>query len=180
MDTSTLLLEQLQQAHNLLEQSVEGVTREQAARLPPGDGYPIGAVYASVLILEDATVNALLRGGRPLFSAEWDNRVGVSDCMPLPGGLWQDFSGPGWEEFDGWARSVQIGWLGLQRYAQAVYEASYKYLSQLRTDDLDRTLDLSALGQGYLSVASILSKLVIGRVYSACGEIDCLKRLYSV
>src|SRR4051812_22303814 len=121
------------------------VTRQQAAMLPPGKGHPIGATYARAVILEDAVVNALLRGDRPLFSTTWNNRVGVDSCMPLPAGLWRDFSGPGWEEYDRWARSVRFGLLGLRRYAQAVYAATNEYLTSLALSDLDIMFDVPSI-----------------------------------
>jgi hypothetical protein len=177
MDANSLLRGQLRHAHEQLEETIDGVTREQASRLPPGKGHSIGSMYARAVILEDAIINALLKGDRPLFSTTWDNRVGVDDCMPLPAGLWADFSGPGWEEYDHWARSVRLGLLGLRRYAQAVYAASDDYLSSLTPGDLERAFDVPGLGIGRMPMALVVSRLVVGQIDAVRGEIVSAARL---
>jgi len=177
MEALTLLRDNLRSAHELLEATMADVTPEQAPWLPPGTANPVGATYAHVLIAEDALVNAVLRGGRPLFASTWDDRVGVSECMPLPPPRWQDFSGPAWEEYGPWARRVRISLRLLRRYALAVYAASDDYLVSLRPDDLSRSVDLSGSGLGRVSLGWIVSRLGVGRVDNGAGEIACLKGL---
>ena len=177
MDANGLLREELRHAHQQLEDTIAGVTRELFSRLPPGKAHPIGATYARALILEDAIMNALLRGDRPLFSTTWDNRVGVDACMPLPAGLWRDFNGPDWGEYDGWARTVRPGLLGLRRYAQAVYAASDEYLASLAPADLGRMFDVSGMGMGKMPLALVVGRLVIGEIDAARGEIAGAIRL---
>jgi hypothetical protein len=89
--------------------------------------------------------------------------------MPGPGqnGL------PAWNE---WARHVEVNLPALQQYAQAVYANTEEYLASLSDDDLDRALDLSALGLGQHTVASLLST-ALSNVQWHCGEIACLKGL---
>jgi hypothetical protein len=137
----------------------------------------MGASYARVLILEDAIVNALLKGDRPLFSTTWEDRVGVSDCMPLPDGIWPDFSGPGWHEYGAWARSVRVGLLGLRRYAQAVYATSDEYIVSVAPGDLERPVDLSGLGMGRVPLAVVVGRVLVAQADVARGEISCLKSL---
>ena len=121
-------------------------------------------------------MNALLRGGAPLFATTWDGRVGVGECMPLPP-VWPDFNGPGWEEYARWPRRVRFSLTTLRRYAQAVYAASEGYLATLSPADLDRAVDVSWSGQGQATVGWVVSRLLVGHIDNVCGEISCLKGL---
>jgi DinB family protein len=163
MNATTLLREQIQQAHGLLAATMEDVTAEQAHWLPPGTANPLGATYVHAVAGEDAVVHMILQGGTPLYAAGWAEQTGVSEIQPL--------------STSEWARRVQVDLPALRRYAQAVHAATYAYLATLADIDLARTVDLSNLGMGQVTVGYILSRLLVGHVDNMCGEISCLKGL---
>lgn len=163
MNATTLLREQIQQAHTYLEATMEGVTTEQANWAPPGTANPLGATYTHAVASEDAAIQMVLKGGAPLFAGEWAGKTGVSDIQP--------FSNPEW------ARSVKVELPQLRRYARAVHEATDAYLASLSDEDLTRPVDLTNLGLGQTTVGYILNRFVLGHIDNMCGEISCLKGL---
>jgi hypothetical protein len=174
LDAVALLREQLRWAHEALDEAIAGLTREEAHRHPAGEARPIGATYARALISEDAVVNALLQPGAPLFATSWDNKVGVSDCMPLPGPYWPDFEWPEYS-YDRWALQVRVSLPMVRKYARGVRTASDDYLASLTPAALDRKVHFSATGQGEVTVAWVISRLVLGELDKARGEIKSLR-----
>lgn len=172
MDAITLLRKQLDVAHTLLEATMDGVGPAQAHWLPPGKANSLAASYAHLIIEEDDTINAVLRGRSPLCATIGADRMGVSETPLLisAGGK----QALGW---DGWARHVRVDLPVLRDYARAVYAASDEYLATLAVAELDRTLDLSEFGLGEQTVDWIVTEFVIGHVNQHCGEIACLKGL---
>jgi len=168
----SLFREQLQAAHQLLEATVGDVVSEEAHWSPPGKANALGANYAHVVIGEDGTINGLLKGGAPLFATEWAGKTGVSDLPPAP-----DPKAPGFPDWSEWANKVKVELRSLREYAQAVYAASDEYLASLTDDDLNRPVDLSALGLGERTVGYLLTNGVLGHAFTHCGEISCLKGL---
>lgn len=80
----TLLRDQFQEAIQWLEGIVADLTPEDAHWKPPGTALPAGAVYAHVVTAMDAVVNAILKGGAPLFAAAWAGKTGLSELPPGP------------------------------------------------------------------------------------------------
>lgn len=172
MDAVPFMRGQLKDAHEFLEGTMQDVSGEQAHWSPPGKANPLGATYSHLVISEDAIINAILKGGAPLFATAWAGKAGLSELPPLPGpgvtGL------PAWDQ---WARKVQVDLSALRQYAQAVYAASDEYLASLADDALSRPVDLSAIGLGQQTVGWMLSNTVVGHVSEHCGEVACLKGL---
>lgn len=162
--TTALLREYFKVGHEFLEGTMQGVTSEMAHWTPPGKAQPLGANYAHVIISEDFLVNGVIRGAAPLLASTWEGRVGVSEFPP---------QAPPWND---WANEVQVDLERLRGYGQAVYEATDNYLASLSDDDLDRSLDLSALGFGQQTVGWFLGILLFN-VHTHTGEIACLKGL---
>ena len=162
---------QLQGAQQVLEGTMEGVTAEQAHWTPPGVANPLGATYAHIVTSEDAIINAMIRGQAPLFASTWAGKIGVSEPPPSP-----DPNNPGLPNWAQWARRVKVDLATLRQYAQAVYKASDEYLTSLSDEELERTIDLSALGIGENSVSQLLST-IISNTHWHTGEISCLKGL---
>ncbi|WP_220196124.1 DinB family protein [Ktedonospora formicarum] len=163
MQATTLLREQIQQAHGFLGATMEGVTEEQAHWTPLGTANPLAATYVHAIASEDLAINMVLKGGAPLYASEWANKTGISDVQPL--------SSPEW------ARSVRIDLPQTLSYAQAVHAATDAYLATLTDEDLDRDLDLTAFGLGHMTVGVILNRMVLGHVDNMTGEISVLKGL---
>lgn len=164
MDAISLLRQQLQEAHQFLEMTMQDVTAEQAHWAPPGKASPLGAHYAHLLTGEDFIIQGMLKGGAPLAAGTGAGKVGVSELPPRDGA------------WDKWARKVNVDLPTLKQFAQTVYAASDQYLASLTPDDLSRTVDLSAQGFGQQTFASMLN-IAVGHVNSHMGEISCLKGL---
>jgi len=163
MHATTLLREQVQQAHAFLEATMEGVTPEQAHWIPPGVANPLAATYVHAIASEDLAINQILKGGAPLYASEWAEKTGISEVQPLTTAEW--------------ARRVRIDLPTTRRYARAVHAATDAYLATLTDEDLKRNLDLSSFGLGQMTVAALLSQMVFGHIDNMCGEISVLKGL---
>ena len=168
----TLLREYVQAAHQLLENVIESVSPEQAHWQPGGQANPIGANYAHVVLSEDGAINGMLKRQAPLYATTWAGKTGVSDMPPQP-----DPESPGFPNWHDWAENVQIDLSALREYAQTIYATTDKYLASLNDADLERTIDLSALGLGKSTLAQFLSGAILSNTYSHAGEISCLKGL---
>ena len=167
MDIVTLLRELVQDARGFLEETLKDVTPQQAKWQPAGKVMPISAQYAHVIMSQDMGLHGMLKGSAPLAAGSWAGKTGLSEPPPM---------GPG-APLDEWASRVQIDLPALRQYAQAVYAASDEYLVSLTDDDLDRPLDLSAVGLGQQTVAYVLNAGFIANVHLHCGEISCAKGL---
>jgi hypothetical protein len=166
-----LLREQIKSAHNFLEGALQDVTAETAHWQPQGLAKPIAAHFAHVVVIEDAIVNAVLKGNAPLFMAGYANRTGLSELPPLPT---PDSPGlPNWHE---WGRRLELDLGATRIYAQAVYAATEAYLDTLTEDDLQRKVQ-SALGE--TTVSGLLST-AISNCHWHTGEISCLKGLQNL
>ena len=165
----SLLRAQYQNAHEVLEGTLQDVTVEQAHWSPPGIANPLGATYAHIIISEDGVLNGVLKGGAPMSVTTWAGKTGVSELPPMPGPGEEGL--PPWDE---WARRVKIDQAALQSYAQAVYAATDEYLASLTDEDLGRSLDLSDIGLGQQTLGWLLS-LMLSNVNWHTGEIACLK-----
>jgi DinB family protein len=163
MHATTLLREQIQQAHAFLEATMEGVTPEQAHWTPPGVANPLVATYVHAIASEDLAINMVLKGITPLYASSWAEETGISEVQPLTTAEW--------------ARRVRIVLPVTRHYAQAVHSATDGYLATLTDKDLVRDLDLTSFGLGHMSVASLLSQMVFGHINNMCGEISVLKGL---
>ena len=168
----SLLREQVNSAHRLLEGTMNGVTTEQVHWSPPGTAMPLGAHYAHVVISEDGAINGMIKRAPPLCASTWAGKVGVSEFPPMP-----NPEKPGFPDWNDWSRKVEVDLGKLQEYAQAVYAATDECLASMTDGDLDGPVDLSALGIGEHPVSYLLINGVIGNAYSHCGEISCLKGL---
>jgi hypothetical protein len=150
MHAIALLREQVQQAHAFLEATMEGVTPEQAHWTPPGVANSLAATYVHAIASEDLAINMVLKGGAPLYASEWAEKTGISEVQPLTTAEW--------------ARRVRIDLPATRRYALAVRAATDAYLA-------------TNFGLGQMTVAALLSRMVLGHIDNMCGEISVLKGL---
>ena len=158
-----------QVGHWYLDGTMADVTAEQAHYAPPGRANPIGATFAHVVCSEDLVVNGMLRQQAPLLASSHANTTGLSEPMPMPGS-------PDWgEAYGAWARRVQVDLPALKAYAEAVYAATDMYLTSLSDADLERELDLSAVGFGTRKLGWMLNLLVLNHIGTETGEISVLK-----
>ncbi len=167
MNATSLLRFLVQDARNFHEETIKDVSPEQARSQPAGEAMPIAAQYAHVIVTQDMALHGILKGMPPLAASDWAGKTGLSELPPM---------GPGASLGD-WAASAQIDLSSLRQYAQAVYAATDEYVASLTDDDLDRPLDLSAVGLGEQTLAYVLNAGWIANVHLHCGEISCLKGL---
>src|SRR3989304_4858251 len=165
MNTVSVLKEQLEAAHAVLEQTMEDVTEEQANWAPPGIANALGATYAHAVSAEDAVVNGMLRGGATLIASASAGKVGLSELPPMEG------------DYGEWARRVKVDLPPLTQYAQAVYKSTGEWLASVGPADLERAVDLTGWGLGNQSLAWVLANILIWHIDAHCGEISCLKGL---
>jgi hypothetical protein len=66
----------------------------------------------------------------------------------------------------------------VDRYKRAVFEATDAYLGSLLASDLWRVFNLSGMGHGEVSLAWIVSHMLIARAYEACAEVHRVRDLY--
>jgi hypothetical protein len=169
MQANALLRQLFGDFHQLLEGTLAGVTPDQAQSVPPGTANPIGATYAHVVLWEDMGVHGLLQGRPPLSAGLWSGRTGLSDLPPLDRpGHWED-----------WSRRVIVDLPALRGYAEAVYEATDGYLGTMPAADLEREIDLTAMGFGRPAAAWVIGSM-LQNVALHCGEIAVLKGLRGV
>ena len=77
-----ILLEQLKEAHHVFQGTMEDVTDEVAAFVPPGKANPIAGTYAHAVMSEDFFINGILLKQQPLFSSEFKDNTGASELQP--------------------------------------------------------------------------------------------------
>jgi DinB superfamily len=88
MNATTLLREQIHQAHGFLQAIIEDVTTEQAHWAPPGTANPIAATYVHAIASEDLAINMVLKSGAPLYASAWAEKTGISEVQPLTTAEW--------------------------------------------------------------------------------------------
>ena len=161
--------EAAQVGHWYLEGTIADVTAEQAHYAPPGRANPLGATYAHVVCSEDLIVNGMLRQAAPLSISTHAGKTGLSEPMPMPGSSdWSDV-------YAAWTRRVHVDLPTLKLYGADVYAATDAYLATLSDGDLDRELDLTAVGFGKQKLGWLLNFLLLNHVGTETGEIAVLK-----
>lgn len=166
MQATAYLRQLFAEFHQLFEATLADVTTEQAHQRPGGTANPIGATCAHVVLWEDMGVHALLQGRPPLSAGAWSGGTGLSEPPPLDRpGSWED-----------WARRVRVDLTALRAYAQAVYNATDVYLSTMPAADLEREIDLTAMGFGRQTAGFVVANM-LQNVALHCGEIAVLKGL---
>jgi len=151
------------ECHQWLEATMSDVTPEQAHWRPTGIANPICAVYAHVIVGADVGANMTIAGRQPLIARKWGGKVGLSELMPM--GDWHE-----------WAGRLRMDLDVFRQYAQGVYACWDDCLASLSPADLDRVVDLSAVGMGQRTLAQFLA-MQVEHFSGHCGEIACLKGL---
>jgi len=169
-DNISWLRELVKDANGLLEATIANVAEEQAHWIPPGVAMPIGAHYAHVVLSQDGAVNGVFKGGTPLFAAAWAGKTGVSDLPPV-----SDPAKPGFSDWSGWSKRVKVDIPATRKYASAVYAATDEFLASLSLGDLERPVDLTAVGLGKSTMGFVINNGIVGNAFTHCGEISCLK-----
>ena len=160
-----LLLDQLKDAHQVADGTIDGVTDEVASFMPQGKANPISGLFAHVLMSEDFFIHGLLQKKEPLFATSWKNKTGASEVQPTE-----------WETaYPKWLKEVKVEMAQMKEYAKAVYKASEDYVDSLSDEDLERKVDMSLFGMGERPLGSVLGGLIIGHSRDITGEISAIK-----
>jgi len=166
MDTLAFIRDQLTQARAFLHGTMNDLDEAAAHSLPPGRGNSIAATYAHLVCGEDGFVNALLRGGEPLFVGRWSGRTGISELPPAAA------------DWSAWGRRVRVDLEAIKPYARAVASETDAWVATLTPSDLERKIDFTQAGFGHVTLAWALGAGVLGHVTSHWGEICALKGLH--
>ncbi len=158
-------LEDLKKAHTYMLQTMDGVTNEVAAFMPPGTANPIAGTYAHLIFSEDFFTQIFLKKTKPLFETTWKDKTGISDLQPTE---WV-------EAYPKWLKSVKIDVNKANKYAKAVFGATEKYVKGLSDADFEKQVDMSAFGMGERSVGSFIGSLITGHINNIMGEVAVLK-----
>lgn len=161
--TASTLRDYFKFARNWFEGTMQGVTPELAHWQAGGKTQPIAANYIHVLTSEDLLMNAVIRGDVPLMASTYAGKTGFDEAPP-PGNR------------DDWASHIKVDLDAARGYAHAVYAATDAYLASASDDDLNRMVDLTAMGFGMQTVSFVLDLLLLN-IHNHCGEISCLKGL---
>lgn len=155
---------QFQAAHRgWLEPTMQDVTPEQAHWQPPGGRVaPIGAQYGHHIVALDFLFLGFARQQTPLALSAFADKTGFDQPYPAKGDWGQ------------WAHAVQIDLDALRQYAQATYAALDEQLALLDDDDLAATVDMTPVGLGVQTLASLLTLLML-HAAAHTGEISALK-----
>ena len=164
MDALAILRQQFKECNEWLEATMAGVTPEQAHWKPAGSANPLGATYAHALMTQDYVANLDIRGGAPLATTTWANKVGISEPPPTDEII-------AWAQ---WARLVQVDLDGLKAYGQAVAASVDQMLASLTETELSRSV---VTPFGASTVQFLISGAIIGHTHNHVGEISCLKGL---
>jgi hypothetical protein len=153
-------------ARSVLDGTMADVTQAQVEFAPPGLANPLGATYAHVVWSEDMVVQGMCRQAQPLFASTWAGRTGLSEPMPGPSE---------WANYASWTRRVNVNLDQLRQYARAVAAETDAWLASLSEADLDRPMDLSAVGLGQHTLGSAIGLLIANHLGTETGEIAVLK-----
>lgn len=168
MNTVKLIRDELNHAHEAFDGTMDGVTDEVAHRQPGGTAHPIGSRYAHMIVSEDMMINGLLKGGAPLLATSWAGKTGLEDPQPAFITTLE------------WAQTVKVDLDAMNKYAQAVFEATDEYLATLNDDDLDQSIDLAEQNLGTWSLGAFLINFVLSHVRDIMGEVSALKGVYGL
>jgi hypothetical protein len=150
--------------HETLEGTMADVTEAMLNWQPQGIANSIATNYAHIVTGEDAMLNGVARGGAPLMASSWAGKIGLNEPPPVGA------------EIHAWGKQAKIDLPALRTYAQAVYAETDKELAGLSDADLDRELDLTAMGFGKQTVSWVYG-IMLANLNWHIGEIACLKGL---
>jgi hypothetical protein len=161
MDTLQLLQTNLHLSHQFFLGTVADLTQEMLDWNPHGLAHPIGERYAHAVAAEDWMVNQVGRGGTPLFASTWAGKTGFGE-MDL---------GMSAEQ----AQQFHVALKPLAEYTHAVFDASEEFFKSLTSQDMDRTVDMTAMSYGMMQFPLWASIFIMGHLDSLMGEISALK-----
>jgi hypothetical protein len=165
MDLKQVLAVNVESAHDAFTQTVADVTQEMADWVPPGVMHPIGERYVHLVLVEDMLVNAVAKGGAPLFVSTWAGRTGFSAALDMVTALTAEK-----------AREFRVRDLNaLAQYTRAVFENTQAYINDANEAQLTSSVDMQVVGRGNIPFPIWFSMYIVGHCRDVMGEISALK-----
>lgn len=165
MDAVSLLRMQLQSAAHYFDRTMDDVTPEMAHQQPPNKAHTIAGYYAHYVLLTDMMVNAMLKGGAPLFASAWAGKTGISEPLPNFDADWE-------KNHRAWARSVHLDLPAVREYASAVWASADEYLASLTPAALDEAVNMFGAED---NLGKSISLYIIMHISNGNGEIAAIK-----
>lgn len=163
--STQILLQQLQAVHQILEQTMDGVTNDVAHFQPKGTANPVSGTYAHIIFSEDMFLHMFLKKDQPLYETTFKDKTGASEVQP------SDWA----EAYPKWLREVKVDVKQFREYAKAVYKETEDYVATLTDEDLEKDVDMSDFGMGKRKMYDFIANLINGHAFSITGEIAVLK-----
>jgi hypothetical protein len=149
-------------AHTWYWGTVGDVGSQQANHVPPGACHPIGALMAHILNAEDFMINTLIKGQPTIWERDgWGGTFGTDMLLAQEASV---------------ARAYTCDPAQMAGYARAVFANTDAVLGSLSEADLDRELDMKAIGfPQNMPMGAFLTQMLLGNTYAHTGEISALK-----
>jgi hypothetical protein len=160
MDAATMARHQLNEAHDMIEQALDGLSDEQLqARLPGSTVAPLSLIYLHTVTGEDWVLNELIAGEQTIWeNGGWAERLGLPADLPTRAD---------------WGETPRLPDIATAReYARLVYAASDEFLTSLTPAALD---DVRQTSLGERSVGYLVGVWVGWHASHHGGEICALK-----
>lgn len=159
MDAKTMLREQMNALHGVLEAAIGDCPSESLTKkMPDSKINTIGAIYAHTVFSEDGMLNYMVRGQAPVYMAGgWAEKIGVA----MPQGTMEP----------DWAVDIDLGLF--RQYAAQVYEATDQYLDTVTDEELARVIEPGFAPP--MPVLSFIATILAWHVGTHQGEISALK-----
>ena len=161
MSDSNIILLNVKLAVRQLERLTAGLTPDQLHWNPPGTAHSVAATWAHAALSTDWQYHSLFEGGQSLFATEWAGKTGVSEPVVA-----QTLE---------WAQTVRVDIPAFREYADVIFKNLFAYIESKSEEDLNRPIDMSAIGAGDRPLSWCLSAVVIGHLNQLVGEIAPVK-----
>jgi hypothetical protein len=162
LEAVTILREQLNQAHDLLEFPLTGMPAEHLHHRYEGATIQnIASIYSHTVITEDQMISGFLRNQPPRFDRDgWGEKTGIADA------------GEGYLSEEWTAATAGVNVDALREYAQLVYADSDAYLASRSATDLDPVVQFGGMGE--MSIGTFWGTIIVWHSMAHGAEIAAI------
>ena len=161
MDAISLLKDQLQQTHGVVEGIAGDLTPQQVAWKPGGKANPVAGLLIHLISGEDIFLK-MMTGQQPLAMGPYAGKTGASEPHPMG-------------NYGEWAGRVSVDLPQALDYMRAVFKSTEEYVASLKPEELEREIDLTSAGMGKMTLGGFISMVAVIHPCNHIGEISCLK-----
>ena len=104
----------------------------------------------------------MMTGQQPLAMGPYAGKTDASESHPMG-------------NYGEWAQRVQIDLSPALDYMRAVFRSTEENIDTLKSEDLDREIDLTGSGVGKMSLGGFISMIAVIHPSNHIGEISCMK-----